>query len=62
MQTLLPTQWIAQFAVRLGNRWPTVERAMLEEVAMDLWKDPDFRAQDPVSAADVWLTPITPDP
>ena len=61
METLLPTQWIAQCAVKLRERWTTVDQAMLEEVAMDLWMDPDFRAREPAEAATDWLTPINAD-
>jgi hypothetical protein len=60
MQTLLPTQWIAQCAVRLHERWKTIDQAVLEEVAMDLWKRTDYRVMTPDEAAEVWLNPIQP--
>lgn len=62
MTTLLPSQWIAECAVKLRERWPTVDQAMLEEVAMDLWMDPDFRGLEPAEAAADWLMPISSPP
>jgi hypothetical protein len=58
MDTLLPTQWIAQCADRLHQRWRTVEPAQLEELAVDLWKDAQLRAMPPEEAAVVWLSPV----
>jgi hypothetical protein len=58
MDTLLPTQWIAQCADRLHQRWRTVEPAQLEELAVDLWKDVQLRAMPPEKAAAVWLSPV----
>ncbi|MDP1740982.1 hypothetical protein [Polaromonas sp.] len=58
MDTLLPTQWIAQCADRLHQRWRTVEPAQLEELAVDLWKDVQLRAMLPEEAAAVWLGPV----
>jgi hypothetical protein len=58
MDTLLPTQWIAQCADRLHQRWRTVEPAELEALAVDLWKDAQLRAMPPEEAAAVWLSPV----
>lgn len=58
MDTLLPTQWIAQCADRLHQRWRTVEPAQLEELAVDLWKDVQLRAMPPEEAAEAWLSPV----
>lgn len=58
MDTLLPTQWIAQCADRLHQHWRTVEPAQLEELAVDLWKDVQLRAMPPEEAAAVWLSPV----
>jgi hypothetical protein len=58
MDTLLPTQWIAQCADRLHQHWRTVEPAQLEELAVDLWKDAQLRAMPPEEAAAVWLSPV----
>lgn len=58
MDTLLPTQWIAQCADRLHQRWRTVEPAQLEELAVDLWKDAQLRAMPPEDAAAIWLSPV----
>lgn len=60
MEQLLPTQWIAQFAERLHERWKTVDLAVLEEVAMDLWARTDYRVMAPADAAALWLDPIAP--
>jgi hypothetical protein len=58
MDTLLSTQWIAQCADRLHQRWRTVEPAQLEDLAVDLWKDVQLRAMPPEEAAAVWLSPV----
>lgn len=58
MDTLLPTQWIAQCADQLHHHWRTVEPAQLEELAVDLWKDAQLRAMPPEEAAAVWLRPV----
>lgn len=58
MDTLLPTQWIAQCADRLHQHWRTVQPAQLEELAVDLWKDEQLRAMLPEEAAAVWLSPV----
>ncbi len=58
MDTLLPTQWIAQCSDRLHQHWRTVAPAQLEELAVDLWKDVQLRAMPPEEAAAVWLSPV----
>lgn len=58
METLTPTQWIAQCAARLHERWRTVEPAQLEEVAVGLGQDEKLRSLPPSEAAQMWLTPI----
>ena len=62
METLLPTQWIAKCAERLHERWTTVDQGMLEEVAMDLWKNTEYRVMEPAEAASFWLTPVAARP
>lgn len=62
MKTLLPTQWIALVAERLHTRWQTIDLAVLEEVAMDLWKQTEYRTMEPEAAAAIWLNPIEPTP
>jgi hypothetical protein len=62
METLLPTRWIALCAERLHERWKTVDQAMLEEVAMELWKQTEYRAMAPEVAAATWLNPIAREP
>ncbi len=58
MDEMTPTQWIARCAERLHERWQTVETAQLEEVAMELWKDPRLRRLPPLDAAIAWLSPL----
>lgn len=58
MDHLSPTQWVAQCADRLQQRWQTVESAQLEEVAMELWRDSYLRALPPAEAAALWLIPV----
>lgn len=59
MEPLLPTQWIVKCAERLHERWTTIDQAMLEEVAMDLWRNTEYRVMEPAEAASFWLTPIS---
>ncbi|MES2913122.1 MAG: hypothetical protein V4718_17135 [Pseudomonadota bacterium] len=59
MNALRPTEWIAQCAERLHDRWHTVEPAQLEEVAVDIWKNDFFRSMEPAEAAAFWLTPVS---
>jgi hypothetical protein len=47
METLSPTEWIAKCAERLHDRWRAVPSAELEEVAIELWRDPTLRARSP---------------
>ena len=35
----------------LAQCWTTVDQATLEEVAMELWKDTQYRVMEPVEAA-----------
>lgn len=58
MDTILPTQWIAQCADSLHERWRTVGPAQLEELAVALWQDEQLRAMPPEEAAAVWLSPV----
>ena len=58
MDTLLPTQWIAQCADRLRQHWRTVEPAQSEDLAVDLWRDEQLRAMLPEEAAAAWLSPV----
>lgn len=55
---LMPSQWIAQCAQRLAQRWRTVPPPELEEVAIDLWHDRELRRLDPQEAASRWLAPV----
>ncbi|MFC6283753.1 MULTISPECIES: DNA-binding domain-containing protein [Polaromonas] len=51
MDELRPSDWIAQCAERLHDRWHTVKTAELEEVAVDIWKNDYLRSMDPADAA-----------
>ncbi|RZL87642.1 MAG: hypothetical protein EOP82_25650 [Variovorax sp.] len=60
MDDLTPTQWIAECAERLHERWNTVDQMQLEEVAVDLWRDAHLRSMAPADAAAEWLRPVAP--
>ncbi len=55
---LSPGQWIDAVALRLQQRWPTVDPEQLAEVACDLLKVPELRAMLPAQAAAEWLRPV----
>lgn len=55
---LTPTQWIARCALRLGERWRTVDPVLLEEVAVGIWQDEGLRVLSPEDAASRWLQPV----
>ena len=58
MSDLTPSQWIAQCAERLQLRWRTVEPALLEEAAVEVWRDAKLRGLAPAEAAAKWLQPV----
>lgn len=58
MTDLTPTQWILQCAQRLGQRWRTLEPALLEEAAVLVWNDAALRCLPPDKAAQTWLRPV----
>ena len=43
----------------LHEHWRTVDAVQLEEVAVDIWKKPEFRDLAPDEAATRWLSPVT---
>jgi hypothetical protein len=55
---LADVQWVAQCARRLREQWPRVELAVLEEAALELWREERFRALPGDSAAAAWLAPL----
>jgi|BarGraIncu00222A_1022003.scaffolds.fasta_scaffold116586_2 hypothetical protein len=55
---LADAQWIAQCARRLRERWPRVDLAMLEEIALELWRDERLSALSGEQAAAAWLAPL----
>jgi len=42
----------------LPEHWPHADVGALEEAAMDLWRDGEFRSLAPVEAAARWLSPL----
>jgi len=42
----------------LREHWPHADVGALEEAAMDLWRDGEFRSLAPVEAAARWLSPL----
>lgn len=58
MSDLTPSQWIARCAERLQLRWRTVEPALLEEAAVEVWRDAALRGLPPAEAAAQWLQPV----
>ncbi len=48
-------EWIVRCAQRLADQWKTVEPALLEQVAVDLLREPQMRVMEPEAAATSWL-------
>jgi hypothetical protein len=48
-------EWIDRCSQRLREHWHTVEQAQLDDVAIDLWRDPRLRGLPPEDAAVEWL-------
>ena len=55
---LADVQWVAQCAHRLREQWPRVELVLLEEIALELWRDERLRALSGEQAAAEWLAPL----
>jgi hypothetical protein len=55
---LADVQWVAQCARRLREQWPRVELALLEEAALELWRDDRLRGLPGEQAAAAWLAPL----
>ena len=49
------SQWVAQCARRLRERWPHADVTSLEEAAIELWDDEVLRSMAPADAAESWL-------
>ncbi len=58
MDEVTPSQWIARCGARLGQRWRIVPPDLLEEAAVDIWREPELRALAPEDAAAAWLRPL----
>lgn len=59
MDPILPSQWIARCAARLGERWRTVPAEELEAAAVEIWLEKDLRELAPDEAATRWLAPVS---
>ena len=55
MQALHASEWIDRCSKRLQEHWRTVEPAQLDDVAIELWGVPRWRALEPEQAALEWL-------
>jgi hypothetical protein len=55
---LTPSQWIAQCAARLRERWRTAATTELEAAAIEVWRDERLRELPPDEAAKRWLSPV----
>jgi hypothetical protein len=55
---LADVQWVSQCARRLREQWPRVELVLLEEIALELWRDERLRALSGEQAATEWLAPL----
>lgn len=60
MNEMTPSVWIAKCGEKLHERWHTVEKAQLEEVAVVIWQDAKLRSMSPDEAATIWLRPVVP--
>ena len=56
--TLLPSEWIARCAERLGQRWRTVPVSELEKVAIYIWQKETLRNMEPEADAAAWPAPL----
>ena len=52
------TDWLAQMSMRLQQQWPTIDPTRLDDLALDLSRDPHLRAMDAREAAEEWLRPV----
>ena len=55
MQAMHASEWMDRCSKRLQMQWRTVEPTQLEDVAIELWRDPHWRAMSPEVAAVEWL-------
>jgi len=55
MQPIHASEWLDRCSKRLQEHWRTVEPAQLDDMAIDLWGDPRWRAMPPEDAATEWL-------
>ncbi len=51
--------WFAAVSAHLQRRWPTIDPQRLDDLAVDLSRDPVLRNLPPEKAAEVWLQPIS---
>jgi hypothetical protein len=55
MQEIHASEWIDRCSTRLQEQWRTVDPTQLDDMAIDLWRDPHWRAMPPEQAAVEWL-------
>jgi hypothetical protein len=55
MQELHAGEWIDRCSKRLQEHWRNVEPAQLDDLAIELWSKPEWRALPPEQAALGWL-------
>jgi hypothetical protein len=55
MQPLHASEWIDRCSKRLQEHWRTVRPEQLDDVAIELWREPQWRALPPEEAALEWL-------
>ena len=58
---LPPADWTAIAAHALAHRWPHIPVRQLDDVAVELYRDPTLRALSPAAAVALWLQPVAVD-
>jgi hypothetical protein len=58
---LPPADWTAIAAHALAHRWPHIPVRQLDDVAVELYRDPALRALPPTAAVALWLQPVAVD-
>lgn len=58
---LPPADWTAIAAHALAHRWPHIPVRQLDDVALELYRDPALRALAPTVAVARWLQPVSVD-
>lgn len=58
---LSPTDWTAIAAHALAHRWPHIHVRQLDDVALELYRDPGLHDLPPAIAVARWLEPVKVD-